>query len=135
MPDTQAYRRRPYDPKASMSRDIPEPLDYSGLSPEALAGLQDSMAQALQSPLDADAGRRALIGNYLASQGQNGDDMLVHVNPEEFRALKMMGGVGTRNPVTGLPQFFGGGYGHASGDTNAGDPSSPGSSGGYDSEG
>jgi len=32
--------------------------------------------------------------------------MLAHISPEEAQMLKAMGGSGTRNPVTGLPEFF-----------------------------
>ena len=41
----------------------------------------------------------------LAKFGQNGDTMLAHINPQEARMLKRMGGSGTINPITGLPQF------------------------------
>ena len=42
-----------------------------------------------------------------AGFGRFGDTMLAHISPEEARILKMLGGSGTRNPVTGLPEFFG----------------------------
>jgi hypothetical protein len=42
----------------------------------------------------------------LAAQGQRGDTQLAHVNPWEQQLLKMLGGVGTRNPKTGLKQFY-----------------------------
>lgn len=45
------------------------------------------------------------LGRTLASKGNRGDTMLAHINPEEARLLKMMGGSGTINPKTGLPQF------------------------------
>ena len=38
--------------------------------------------------------------------GRNGDTMLAHINPEEASLLKSMGGSGTINPKTGLPEFF-----------------------------
>ena len=41
----------------------------------------------------------------LARFGQNGDTILAHINPQEARLLKRMGGSGTINPITGLPQF------------------------------
>ena len=41
----------------------------------------------------------------LARFGQNGDTILAHINPQEARMLKRMGGSGTINPITGLPQF------------------------------
>jgi hypothetical protein len=42
----------------------------------------------------------------LAKRGRNGDTMLAHINPEEAQMLKRMGGSGTINPNTGLPEFF-----------------------------
>jgi len=42
----------------------------------------------------------------LASQGQRGDTELAHVNPWEKKLLQMAGGVGTRNPLTGLRQYY-----------------------------
>jgi len=49
-----------------------------------------------------------LSGQYknLASKGRYGDTMLAHVNPEEAAMLQSMGGAGTINPKTGLPEFF-----------------------------
>jgi hypothetical protein len=41
----------------------------------------------------------------LASQGQNGDNMVAHINPAEAMMLRAAGGSGTINPRTGLPQF------------------------------
>lgn len=43
----------------------------------------------------------------LASKGRYGDTMLAHVNPQEAALLKSMGGAGTINPKTGLPEFYG----------------------------
>jgi hypothetical protein len=45
--------------------------------------------------------------HLLESQGRNGDNMLVHVNPAEALILKMLGGSGTKNPHTGLFEFYG----------------------------
>src|SRR5215472_8347448 len=59
-----------------------------------------------QGGLDADGGRRRLIADALARQGQYGDTMLAHINQREYAALRMAGGVGTPNPSTGLPQFY-----------------------------
>jgi hypothetical protein len=42
----------------------------------------------------------------IADKGKNGDTELAHVNPYEKMMLKAMGGVGTRNPKTGLRQFY-----------------------------
>jgi hypothetical protein len=42
----------------------------------------------------------------LAQYGRNGDTMLAHITPQEAQLLKSMGGSGTINPDTGLPEFF-----------------------------
>ena len=41
----------------------------------------------------------------IASFGRDGDTMLAHINPEEARMLKAMGGSGTINPHTGLREY------------------------------
>jgi hypothetical protein len=49
-----------------------------------------------------------LSGQYknLASKGRYGDTMLAHINPQEASLLQSMGGAGTVNPQTGLPEFY-----------------------------
>jgi hypothetical protein len=42
----------------------------------------------------------------MAQQGRYGDTMLAHISPREARILRQMGGSGTINPNTGLPEFF-----------------------------
>lgn len=44
---------------------------------------------------------------YIRGQGRHGDTMLAHISPAEATGLKMAGGAGTKNPKTGLPEFFG----------------------------
>jgi len=38
--------------------------------------------------------------------GRHGDTQLAHINPQEAAMLKAMGGSGTINPYTGLPEHF-----------------------------
>ena len=45
------------------------------------------------------------LANNLAQYGRNGDTMVAHINPQEAAMLKAMGGSGTINPTTGLPEF------------------------------
>lgn len=40
-----------------------------------------------------------------AALGRGGDSELAHVNPAEKQMLESMGGSGTRNPATGLPEY------------------------------
>jgi hypothetical protein len=42
----------------------------------------------------------------LQSKGRNGDTILAHINPQEAGILKALGGSGTINPHTGLPEYF-----------------------------
>ena len=42
----------------------------------------------------------------IANKGRFGDTLLAHINPEEARMLKTMGGSGTINPFTGALEFF-----------------------------
>jgi hypothetical protein len=51
------------------------------------------------------------IIEMIRNQGRNGDTMLAHINPEEAQMLRQMGGSGTINPNTGLPEYFLGGLG------------------------
>lgn len=41
----------------------------------------------------------------LRSKGRGGDTILAHISPQEANVLRKMGGKGTRNPKTGLPEF------------------------------
>jgi hypothetical protein len=50
----------------------------------------------------------AMTKAQMARAGQGGDTRLAHVNPWEEALLKKLGGVGTRNPRTGLKQFYSG---------------------------
>lgn len=56
---------------------------------------------------------KAFAGGGLASAaedvseaGRHGDDMLIHVNKEEFEALREAWGEPTINPQTGMPEYF-----------------------------
>lgn len=55
---------------------------------------------------DAGGGAGGGYMNKLAAKGNNGDTQLAHVNPWEALLLKRLGGAGTVNPKTGLPQFY-----------------------------
>lgn len=41
----------------------------------------------------------------VAGMGREGDTMLAHINPQEAALLKALGGAGTINPNTGLPEY------------------------------
>ena len=46
------------------------------------------------------------LAQELQDYGRGGDTMLAHINPQEAAMLKAMGGSGTINPDTGLPEYF-----------------------------
>jgi hypothetical protein len=55
------------------------------------------------------------LARILGMQGRYGDTLVAHISPSEAAALRQMGGAGTRNPRTGLLEFWanGGGPGGA----------------------
>jgi len=53
------------------------------------------------------SGLRALA-RELPKHGRYGDSIVAHINPQEAALLKAMGGSGTINPTTGLPEYWGG---------------------------
>jgi len=57
-------------------------------------------------PIQMAEGGLASVAQHLQSMGRNGDTVLAHITPEEAALLKRMGGAGTINPDTGLPEFF-----------------------------
>ena len=46
------------------------------------------------------------LADLIARYGRNGDTELAHINPIEAHILKSLGGSGTINPDTGLPEYF-----------------------------
>jgi hypothetical protein len=73
--------------------------------------------------------QRQAIERALASRGVHGDNRIVHVSDAEVARLKAMGGVGTRNPRTGLLQFYGDDVG-GPGTSDVGGPGNIGGGGG-----
>ena len=65
---------------------------------------QDRMAPTAQ-PQGFAKGGLAAAAESLRRKGRHGDTMLAHINPQEAAMLKRMGGKGTINPKTGLPEF------------------------------
>lgn len=101
------------------SGDLPEEYDpefigamLAALNEMRLMRVESAMAPmvagpgAAPSPMPMAKGGLADAAQYLASKGRHGDTMLAHITPEEARMLKSMGGSGTINPDTGLPEFF-----------------------------
>ena len=67
----------------------------------ALYGVQDRMGQRGYS-----RGGLKVAARRIAAEGRNGDTILAHINPGEAQMLQRMGGSGSINPTTGLPEFF-----------------------------
>lgn len=63
------------------------------------------IARLLKTNMMADIDMPALA-QFLQSQGRKGDSILAHINPKEAALLQKMGGAGTANPSTGLPEFY-----------------------------
>jgi len=89
--------------------DLPEQFDAQ-LMGVILAVLHEMQArgssQQMQAPSQFAEGGLADAARYLQNQGRNGDTILAHINPQEAMMLKQMGGSGTINPHTGLPEFW-----------------------------
>jgi len=64
------------------------------------------------SKMDREAIRAAV--EKVAAAGRGGDELLAYLSPESMIALRRMGGAGTINPATGLPEFKGGVIGRVS---------------------
>ena len=47
----------------------------------------------------------SIIAKEIAKLGRGGDTMLAHITPHEAMVLRAMGGAGTINPYTGLPEY------------------------------
>lgn len=48
------------------------------------------------------------LAKELPKYGRYGDTIVAHINPQEAALLKALGGSGTINPTTGLPEYWGG---------------------------
>jgi hypothetical protein len=102
----------------------------------------------LLSKLMPEAAGPVLTRGLLAEAGRRGDDRVTRLTPAEAALLRRSGGSGTRNPASGLMEFWGGGdddggmsgsegndsvgNGGMSGDSKAGDTMSGENSGGGD---
>jgi hypothetical protein len=74
---------------------------------KTLIGQALRRVRAVSSPTFAKGGIVSLKkeAKKVAAAGRGGDTMLAHINPMEADMLKRMGGRGTINPNTGLPEF------------------------------
>jgi len=98
-----------------LAQDIPEEMLPPTFDPEFFGALNlavDEIRATGGSQLPpqgfAQGGLATLkpMAAAMAQQGRYGDTMLAHISPREARMLRQMGGSGTTNPNTGLPEFF-----------------------------
>jgi hypothetical protein len=76
------------------------------MAQEAINRKQQSGMSQMPEPQGFQKGGLAGAAEALRQQGRGGDTVLAHINPQEAAMLKAMGGSGTINPATGLPEFF-----------------------------
>ena len=73
--------------------------------PQANANYTRGASQARMPGEDIPQGG-AVYTKGLENAGRNGDNMLVHMSQSQADLLKFMGGAGSKNPKTGLPEYF-----------------------------
>lgn len=97
--------------------DIPEEFDRGYLMTmlvvvqEAIdrnQGQNPAMSSSMPEPQGFQKGGLAAAAEALRKKGRGGDTILAHINPQEAKLLKAMGGSGTINPATGIMEFKGG---------------------------
>ena len=74
----------------------------AGITPYARGGRVQGEQSQTEKPLWR-------LAHALRQEGRHGDTMLAHISPEEAEILKELGGSGSINPETGLPEYFLGG--------------------------
>lgn len=96
---------------AFISEGVPEELLPEKFDAAFLAGLQVALNELSRNVMPQRFARGGIVelkplAKAMAQMGRNGDTMLAHITPGEARLLRVMGGSGTTNPYTGLPEFF-----------------------------
>lgn len=88
--------------------DLPEQFDAQliGVILAVLHEMQARGGAQPQVPSQFAKGGLADAARHLQAQGRNGDTLLAHISQQEAAMLKAMGGSGTINPNTGLPEFW-----------------------------
>lgn len=88
------------------------PPDYVPAFFDILAGLVKDAMSKVQAPRPSDLERPAFAKGGIAqlkAAGRYGDTTVAHLSPKSAATLKRIGGSGTINPKTGLPEYFLGG--------------------------
>jgi hypothetical protein len=120
-PQIKSFAAAPQDQgTASGSPILPAQMQLNRTMGMALGGPVNDELAGIKDTIRAEFAARGLdfdrfvsnpavmdeVGKSIQSQGKNGDTILAHINPQEAELLKEMGGSGTVNPATGLPQFY-----------------------------
>ena len=90
--------------------EIPDDADFQELASMAAIGRTAAvMMEQEQAKMPAPAESAGPVSpeqmQAMAGAGRMGDTQLAHINPQEAAVLQSMGGVGTINPATGLPEY------------------------------
>jgi hypothetical protein len=108
--NTQDPYSASYNPESPMMQNIPYPVPpaemNAGLAPQNYnpigfangGGVKKKQKSMQNKPY-------FMLAEMIRQQGKGEDTILAHINPLEAMMLKSMGGSGTINPKTGLPQF------------------------------
>lgn len=91
--------------KLEAKGSLPPGVFPKNYDPQFLSVFALSVAKAQQAKGGMAAGGIAGIAQTMKNQGRGKDTMLAHISPEEAELLEKRGGVGTTNPVTGLPEY------------------------------
>jgi hypothetical protein len=80
----------------------------TGAGPQTMPmqGMAPPGGSSLPVPQGFARGGLAGAAESLRQKGRYGDTVLAHINPQEALMLRAMGGSGTINPATGLPEFW-----------------------------
>lgn len=92
-----------------MSNNTPYPVSPSQSVPAANVASRNTVAYAGGGTVKQRKGSNPypMLAEMIRQQGRGEDTILAHINPLEAMILKNMGGSGTINPETGLPEFGG----------------------------
>lgn len=107
MEDGYAYAMNPMIPSSLNPAPTPE-------LPPVVSSMTTPQLNYSNRPQYAQGGRvegLPEMAEAVREQGRHGDTMLAHITPAEALLLRAMGGSGTVNPETGLPEYFFGGLG------------------------
>jgi hypothetical protein len=86
----------------------PTMSSMSGMPPGMMNQMPGMMGQTMPQMNFKKGGIASLpaMAERVQDAGRRGDTMLAHITPEEAGILQLLGGSGTINPETGLPEYF-----------------------------